>query len=44
MKTKLQKEKTNYDRSSDRFNDPSMMELVFLDRYLRIYKPVNVFE
>ena len=37
----LQKEKTNYDRSSDRFNDPSLMALMFLERYLMVYKPVN---
>ena len=43
MKTKLQKEKTNYmyDPPSDRFDDPSLMALVFLDRYLMVYKPVN---
>ena len=41
MKTNCQRKKTNYDRSSDRFDDPSPMALVFLDRYLMVYKPVN---
>ena len=38
---KLQKEKTNYDRPSDRFEDPSLIALKILDRYLMVYKPVN---
>ena len=41
MKTKCKRKKTNYDRSSDHFDDPSLMALVFLDRYLMVYKPVN---
>ena len=41
MKTNCKRKKTNYDRSSDRFDDPSPMALVFLDRYLIAYKPVN---
>ena len=36
---KLLKEKTNYDRSSEHFDDPSLMALVFLDWYLMVYKP-----
>ena len=41
MKTYCKRKKTNYDPSSDRFDDPSPMALVFLDRYLMVYKPVN---
>ena len=41
-KKELQKEKkTNYDQSSDRFDDQSPVALVFLDRFLMVYKPVN---
>ena len=42
MKTNCEREK-KYDRSFDRFDDPSLMALVFFfDRYLMVYKPVNV--
>ena len=37
----IAKGKNNYDRSSDRFDDPSLIALVFLDRYLMVYNPVN---
>ena len=43
-KNELQKEKTNYDRSFDRFEDQSPMGLVFLDQFLMVYKPVNARE
>ena len=40
-KNKLQKEKTNYDRSFDHFGDRSLMALVFLDPFMMVYKPMN---
>ena len=40
-KNELQKEKTNYVRSFDRFDDPSQMAQVFLDLLLMVNKPVN---
>ena len=41
MKTNCKREKTNYDGSSECFDDPSLMALVFLDRYLMVYKALN---
>ena len=41
MKTYCKRKKTNYDPSSDHFDDPSLMALLFLDGYLMAYKPVN---
>ena len=35
-KNEMQKEKTNYDQSFDRFDDPSLIALVFLDRFLMV--------
>ena len=35
------RKKKDYDQSVDRFDDPSPLELVFLERFLMVYKPVN---
>ena len=35
------KKKTTYDRSFDYFGDPSLMALVFWDRFLMVYKSVH---
>ena len=43
-KNELQKKKTNYDRSFDRFDDPSPMALVISDWFLMVYKPMNAGE
>ena len=42
MKTNCKRKKTNYDQSFDRFDYPSPVGLVFWDRFLMVYKPMNV--